>query len=128
MFKSLGILAWGGCLLTLAYQGLTWVFTKSWPSLTLLDILHSFFGLDTLTIIRQFPVDIGVKILYVCFTTELSIFLWWLGVTMFAAFTALLIVKKAEQSQDNNKNILFLYKDVKYLGYGLYTVFSATRP
>lgn len=83
MLKTLGILAWGGCLLTLAWQGATWAVTGAWPSITLMDVFGKLFGLDLLTLARQLPLDIAAKAAYVLFTTELSLFLWWAGVAMF---------------------------------------------
>ena len=94
MLKLFGILAWGGCLVTLVYQGIYWVIQNSWPSLTLLDILRNLFGLDLLTAVGKLPLDVAAKALYVAFTTELSLFLWWTGVAMFGLLFLLGILKR----------------------------------
>jgi len=83
MLKTLGILSWGACLLTLAYQGVAWVLTSHWPSISLLDILRAVFGMDILSLAGALPVDLAAKIIYVCFTTELPLFLWWTGASLF---------------------------------------------
>jgi hypothetical protein len=83
MLKTLGILAWGGCLLTLAWQGAAWAVTGSWSSITLMDVFGKLFGLDLLTLARQLPLDIAAKAAYLLFTTGLPLFLWWAGVAMF---------------------------------------------
>lgn len=88
MLKSLGILTWGGCLLTLAWQGVTWAVTGSWPSLTLMDVFGRLFGLDLLTLARSLPLDIAAKAAYVLFTTQLTLFLWWTGVALFGLMFA----------------------------------------
>lgn len=88
MLKTLGLLSWAGCLLTLAYQGISWLLFNAWPSLDLLSILETIFGLDLLQIIKTLPLDIVAKVFYLCATTELSLFLWWAGVGSFGmAFT-----------------------------------------
>lgn len=94
MLKSLGIISWGACLLTLAYQGISWVLFKSWPTLDLLSILHSLLGLDLLRAMEALPLDIFAKLIYVAFATELSLFLWWLGVGMFGLTFILQIVRR----------------------------------
>lgn len=95
MLKSLGILAWGGCLLTLAFQGLSWVVTGSWPTITLMSILSRFFGLDLLDVGSSLPLDLAAKAAYVLTTTELSLFLWWTGTALFCLMFALaLFVRK----------------------------------
>jgi len=95
MFKTLGFLSWVGCLLTLAYQAGSWVLFKAWPSVTLLDILETFFGIDILTLIQHLSFEIAFKAIYVCFTTELAVFLWWTGVVMFGLMlTTMLLSKK----------------------------------
>jgi hypothetical protein len=89
MLKTLGILAWGGCLLTLAWQGAAWAVTGAWPSITLMDVFGKLLGLDLLTLARQLPLDMAAKAAYVLFTTELTLFLWWAGVAMFGLMFAL---------------------------------------
>lgn len=83
MLKIAGFLAWGGCLLVLSYQGLSWALFNEWPSITLLDVLDAIFNIDILSIIQAFPLGIAARTLYICFTTQLSLFLWWAGVVMF---------------------------------------------
>ncbi len=85
MLKNIGILAWVGCLITLAYQSVSWVIFKAWPSVTLLDVLHSLFGIDLLSFVNALPLDIAAKAVYVCFTTQLTLFFWWLGVALLVA-------------------------------------------
>jgi hypothetical protein len=94
MLKTIGILAWGGCLLTLAYQGIFWVIYKSWPSISLMDILRSVFDLNILTTVENLPVDIIVKASYVAFTTQFSLFLWWTGVIMFGLMFTFGLLRK----------------------------------
>jgi hypothetical protein len=88
MLKTLGMLAWGGCLLTLAWQGAAWAVTGAWPSITLMDVFGKLFGLDLLTLARQLPPDMAAKAAYVLFTTELTVFLWWAGVALFGLMFA----------------------------------------
>ncbi|BDQ36493.1 hypothetical protein SYK_08530 [Pseudodesulfovibrio nedwellii] len=83
MLKNMGILAWIGCLVTLAYQSISWTLSAAWPSVTLLDVLHSLFGIDLLSFISNLPLDMSAKAIYVCFTTQLTLFFWWLGVVLF---------------------------------------------
>lgn len=95
MLKSLGILAWGGCLLTLAFQGLTWVVTGSRTSVTLMSVLSRFFGLNLLDVGSTLPLDLAAKAAYVLLTTELSLFLWWTGAALFCLkFALALFVRK----------------------------------
>lgn len=95
MLKSLGMLAWGGCLLTLVWQGATWALTGAWPAPTLMDVLGRLFGLDLLTLARELPLDIAAKAAYVLFTTQLAVFLWWTGVALFGLmFVAGLLRRK----------------------------------
>ena len=81
--RILGIVAWIGCLLSLAYQSLTWIVTATWPTMSLLSIFYDLLGMDLAAVIRSLPLDIGVKTLYVLATTELVITLWWAGVVLF---------------------------------------------
>lgn len=81
--RTLGISAWLACIFTLVYQCLSWALNASWPSLTLMSVSNKFFGLDMLSILKNLPVDIAVKSIYVLATTELSIALWWFGVFCF---------------------------------------------
>jgi len=95
MLKNIGILAWIGCLTTLAYQGVSWVIFKAWPSVTLLDVLHSWFGIDLLSFISNLPMDVAAKAVYVCFTTQLSLFFWWIGAAFFITqFLAQVFIRK----------------------------------
>lgn len=94
MLKTLGIIAWTGCLLVLAYQAVSWVIFAAWPSLTLMDMLASVFGIDSLSLAETLPFDIAFKAAYVCFTTQLNLFLWWTGVTFFGlAFVTKTVTK-----------------------------------
>nr|WP_321257457.1 potassium:proton antiporter [uncultured Pseudodesulfovibrio sp.] len=83
MLKNMGILAWIGCLITLAYQSVSWAISAVWPSVTLLDVLRSFFGLDLLSFVTNLPLDMAAKAVYICFTTQLTLFFWWMGVALF---------------------------------------------
>ena len=83
MLKSLGFLSWAACLLTLAYQSVSWVLFNSWPELDMFSVLNTLFGLDLLSVAEALPLDAAAKLLYVALTTELSLFLWWTGVAMF---------------------------------------------
>lgn len=94
MLKTFGILAWGGCLLTLAYQGIHWVIYKNWPSITLMDVLHGLFGFDLLSLLRNLPLDVAAKAIFVTFTTELTLFLWWAGVVLFVLMFILGLIRK----------------------------------
>ena len=94
MLKSLGILAWGGCLLTLIYQGITWVLNGSWTSITLMSVLRRLFGLDLLSAATELPLDVTAKVVYVAATTELALFLWWLGAALFALMFVLGLLKR----------------------------------
>ena len=94
MLKSFGILAWGACLLTLAWQGITWILQGSWTSITLMDVLRRVFGLDLLDAVMNLPLDVAAKGVYVAMTTELAIFLWWLGVAFFALMFVLGLFRK----------------------------------
>ncbi|MBI9079135.1 MAG: potassium:proton antiporter [Pseudodesulfovibrio sp.] len=95
MLKSLGIIAWIGCLLVLAYQGISWILFACWPSLTLMDASHALFGIDYTSFVQSLPLDLAVKTAYLCFSTELSIFLWWTGTAFFAlVFLNKILVRK----------------------------------
>ena len=94
MLKSLGFLSWAGCLLTLAYQSVSWFLFNTWPTLDMLSTLHKLFGLDLLSVAEALPPGAVVKLLYVAMTTELSLFLWWTGVIMFGLMSISLIVRK----------------------------------
>ena len=94
MLKSFGILAWGACLLTLAWQGITFVLKGSWTSVTLMDVLGRVFGLDLLDAVIELPLDVAAKAVYMAMTTELAIFLWWLGAALFALMFVLGLFRK----------------------------------
>ncbi len=95
MFKFLGIIAWAGCLLVLAYQGLLWLINGVWTSITAFDLLHAVFGLNMLSFMETLPLEMGAKLLYVALTSELTICLWWLGVAFFAlALLSGILLKK----------------------------------
>lgn len=94
MLKYLGIIAWTGCLLSIAFQALTWVISASWPSITLMDALSAVSNTDYLTFIESLPFDIAIKAMYLCFTTQLSLFLWWFGVCMFSLFALKVVFLK----------------------------------
>jgi len=81
--RAMGVAAWIGCVLTLIYQGLTWVFTTSWSSLTLMDVSSNLLGIDLTSLLQSLPIDYAVKATYVLVTTELSIGLWWAGAAFF---------------------------------------------
>lgn len=85
MLKSLGLIAWAACLLTLVYQSLVWAFSASWPSLTLMSVSNSLLGIDMVSLADTLPLDLAVKASYLLFTTELAVALWWTGVFFFAA-------------------------------------------
>lgn len=95
MLKTIGIIAWVGCLLVLAYQAVSWVLFASWPSVTLMDALHTVSNIDFLSIIESLPFDVAIKAVYVCFTTQLSLFLWWTGAFSFSmTFASKILIKK----------------------------------
>lgn len=83
LLRLLGITAWIGCVLTLIYQSLTWVFTASWPSVTLSDALNVIPGVDLFTPTETLPLEYAMKVTYVMLTTQLSIALWWTGAALF---------------------------------------------
>ncbi|MEF2232270.1 MAG: potassium:proton antiporter [Pseudodesulfovibrio sp.] len=91
MFKTLGILFWAGCLLTLAFQAATWVFTAAWPSVTLLDAVTRL-GIDVTDFFDTVPTEVLLKAAYVLLTTQLSMGLWWAGTACFALAMALHIL------------------------------------
>lgn len=93
LLKSLGIGAWCLCLLILIYQGLTWVFTAHWPSITLLDASDQA-HITISTILQNLPLEYGLKLTYVLTTTELSIALWWTGVFFFLAALVYRFIQK----------------------------------
>jgi len=93
MFKTLGIIFWSGCLLTLGFQAVTWVFTASWPSITLLDTVTRI-GIDLTDFISTVPTEILLKGTYVLLTTQLSLGLWWIGAACFALAMAQHILLK----------------------------------
>lgn len=82
--RALGIVSWIGCIVALIYQGVTWVFTASWPSLTLLDVAYTMFGIDLASAIQSLPLNLAIKTTYLLITTELTLALWWAGVFFFA--------------------------------------------
>lgn len=95
MLKTLGIIVWTGCLLVLGYQAASWVLFATWPSITLMDALSTVSNLDYFSIINSLPFDLAIKAAYVCFTTQLSLFLWWTGATLFGlALTTTVIFSK----------------------------------
>lgn len=94
MLKSFGILAWGGCLLTLANQGVGWILQGSWTSISLMDVLTRIFGFNLLDLVAKLPLEVAAKAAYVAVTTELALFLWWLGVALFALMFGLGLLKK----------------------------------
>lgn len=83
MLKSLGFLSWTACLLTLAYQSASWFLSGRWPGLDMFTVLRTLFGLDLLSVVEAVSLETAAKALYVALTTELALFLWWLGVAMF---------------------------------------------
>lgn len=87
MLKSLGIAAWISCLVVITYQAISWVISASWPSVTLMDTMHAA-NIDILSIINSLPFDIAIKAIYVCLTTQLSLFLWWAGIISFGLVVA----------------------------------------
>lgn len=93
--RALGIASWAGCVLTLAFQVLTWVFTAAWPKLTVMDIMDDLFGLDMNALLANLPLQVAVKTIYVFMTTELSLGLWCLGAFFFvSAFTYRVLLKR----------------------------------
>ncbi|BDQ32891.1 potassium:proton antiporter [Pseudodesulfovibrio portus] len=94
MLKSLGFLSWAACLLTLAYQSVSWVLFNNWPELDMFSVLNTLFGLDLLSIVETLPLDATAKLLYVALTTELALFLWWTGVAMFVLMLIIQLVRK----------------------------------
>ncbi len=93
MLKNIGIIAWAGCLMVLAYQGIYWMLYASWPSITLFDAYRTI-GFDTVSLIQSMPLEMATKIVYLCFTTELPIFLWCIGAFFFAFEFAIQIFTK----------------------------------
>ena len=94
MLKTLGIIAWSCCLLVLGYQGVYWILYASWPSVTLLDATQKL-GIDLISIGQSLPLEMAAKSAYLCFTTELSIFFWWTGITLFSlVFVSKMFLKK----------------------------------
>ncbi|EGB13898.1 hypothetical protein DND132_0683 [Pseudodesulfovibrio mercurii] len=89
MLKTLGMIAWIGCLMTLAWQGAAWAVTGSWPSITLMTVLGKLLGMDLLTLAGNLPLDVAAKAAYVLVTTEVAVFLWWSGVALFGLMFAL---------------------------------------
>ena len=83
MLKTIGIILWAGCLLTLAWQAVSWVIFASWPTITLMDALAAVTDVDFLSIIHTLSFDLAIKTFYICFTTQLTLFLWWAGVFFF---------------------------------------------
>lgn len=80
MLIRLSFASWIACLGVLAYQGLLWLFTGSWPYLSLADMVTRFSGFDILDVASRFPLEWGIKLTYLLATTELSLALWWMGV------------------------------------------------
>ncbi|MGE4192381.1 MAG: potassium:proton antiporter [Pseudodesulfovibrio sp.] len=81
--------------MTLAFQGVSWAVTGSWPPITLMTALGRLFGLDLLDIGSTLPLDLAAKATYVLMTTELSLFLWWTGTALFCLmFAFALFVRK----------------------------------
>lgn len=95
LFRTLGLGSWIGCILTLAFQAVSWVLSASWPSVTLLDVARRIFGFDLASMINSLPLELGVKTTYILITTELSIAFWWAGIFFFALsfFTKVLFGK-----------------------------------
>lgn len=95
ILRTLGLSAWVGCALVLAYQAIVWVLSASWPTPTLLDVFSGVFGLDLTSIINNLPLDIAARAIYLLITTELAIAMWWLGAFFFVlTFVCTLIFKK----------------------------------
>ncbi|WP_285905743.1 potassium:proton antiporter [Pseudodesulfovibrio pelocollis] len=92
LFKALGLIAWTACIMVLGYQTVTWTFTATWPSLTLMDI-GGRLGFDLISLIRSLPLEFAIKGAYVLITTQLSVALWWAGAAFFVlAFLSAIIV------------------------------------
>ena len=91
MLKNLGIAAWIGCIMVIAFQAATWFFTASWPSVTLMDGLTRL-GWNPFGYVDTLPVDLTMKALYVLLTTQLSVALWWLGAGLIVLAVAVRIL------------------------------------
>lgn len=83
LLRFLGMFAWCLCILVLLYQAGTWVLTASWPSISLMEVASDAFGVDLLSILETLPVQAAFKTIYLLFTTDLSIAMWWTGVFFF---------------------------------------------
>lgn len=93
--RALGIASWAGCVFTLGFQVLTWVFTAGWPDLTVMDIMDDLFGVDMNALLANLPFQLAVKTVYVFMTTDLSLGLWCLGAFFFtAAFAYKVLLKR----------------------------------
>lgn len=94
MLKNFGIASWIGCILVIAFQAATWVFTASWPSITLMDALNRL-GINSTDFIETLPLEFTIKAAYVLFTTQLSVAFWWIGASLFIlAFASKILFKK----------------------------------
>jgi len=94
MLKTLGIITWILCLFVLGYQTISWILFASWPSVTIMDASQQFLGIDISSLVQSLPFELAVKTAYLCLTTELSIFLWWTGITFFGLTFINSILKK----------------------------------
>jgi len=83
LFRTLGLCAWGACILVLTYQALMWVISASWPTMTLMDVTSDLLGVDLVTLVKSLPIEFALKTTYLLVTIELSIALWWMGVCFF---------------------------------------------
>lgn len=92
VLRTLGLTVWVGCILCLAYQCMTWVFTASWPGLTLIGVFYDLLGLDLASLINSLPFEVAIKTTYLLATTELAIALWWMGAILFASAFATKII------------------------------------
>ncbi len=85
LLKTLGIVTWTGCVITLLYQSVVWILTATWPSITLMTILSDILGIDIIDLFQHCSISLAIKLTYFLTTTELAITLWWAGVLLFAA-------------------------------------------
>ena len=49
----------------------------------MMDVSSELLGIDLTSLIQNLPIDYAVKTTYLLVTTELSVALWWTGVTFF---------------------------------------------
>lgn len=95
ILRALGIMSWTGCILTLLYQAVTWVFTAKWPSVSAMDAIDSLLDIDMGVLISNLPFSTAFKATYILTVTELSLFLWYAGAFfLLSAFSLKILFRK----------------------------------